>query len=428
LGDRIEALRANATGPFSCLLALYRRPVVRAVTSRKTVLALLVLLAAAVGGGCGDEDTDAQKPIEIGALFSLTGLGNVYGPQQADAARLAIAQINAAGGVNGAKLRLRLVDDGSDPARGTQGMRDLIERQHVAAVLGPSLSLVAVHADPVADRLRTPVLAVSNTAGGIVGKCDYPCTWIWRDSLGEATAIPAVINAYLARRSASTSAILATGDDVLGEYEADVARSAFASSGVQVLADVRIPPRDVDRRTIGAYVTRALADKPQILFIGTTFGAIAAEAMRIAREQGFTGAILGGNTLNSATTTRAAGAAGRGARSGAAWYADNDFPANVAFIRAYRDAYHRTPDQFAAQAYAGVQILASALSAAGDVSGRPIAEVRQALQDALPDVALTTPLGPFRFTPSHDVAQVVWILAMDGRGGHDLVGFCNPQC
>jgi branched-chain amino acid transport system substrate-binding protein len=400
---------------------------VRAVTSRRTVLALLALLAA-VGAGCGDQRAESPQPIDIGALFSLTGGGNVYGPQQADGARLAVQEINAAGGINGAPLRLRVVDDGSDPEQGTEAMRDLIETRHVAAVLGPTLSLVAVHADPVANRLRTPVLAVSNTAGGIVGRCAYPCTWIWRDSLGERTAIPANIETYLQGENASNAAILSTADDVLGVYEARVARQAFAARSVPVIADVAISPRDVERDVIAPHVIQAIADEPNVLFIGTTFGALAAKAIRIARAHGFTGAILGGNTLNSATTTQAAGAAGEGVLSGAAWYPGNDFPANVAFIDAFREAYRRTPDQFAAQAYTGVQILASALAAADVAPDEPIDDVRAALQEALPDVALTTPLGPFRFTSDHDVDQIVWILAMDGKGDHRLVNFCNPEC
>jgi hypothetical protein len=76
-----------------------------------------------------------------------------------------------------------------------------------------------------------------------------------------------------------------------------------------------------------------------------------------------------------------------------------------------------------------VQILVTAMSSAKlGVSTASIAAQRQALQDALGDVALTTALGPFRFTNDHDVSQIVWVLAMNGRGGHDLVGFCSPGC
>ena len=361
-------------------------------------------------------------PLKVGALFSLTGGGSIYGPQQLRAARLAVAQVNAAGGVHGAPLELVAVDDKSDPDTGATAMRRLIRKDGVVAVLGPSLSLVAVHADPVANRLHTPVLAVSNTADGIVGDCAYPCSWVWRNSLGESVAVPANIDAYVQAQRPGTAAIMATDGDLLGEDEARLADSSFAANHVRVVARLHLPHEGA----VESVVVHALAPKPAVLFIGSTFGAQAAKVIRAARAHGFRGAILGGNTLNSETTTQLAGPAGKGALSGAAWYSGNDFPANAEFVAAYRQAYLRAPDQFAAQAFVGVQILAAALDQAGAAGS--IAASRRALQRALPNVALTTALGPFRFNADHDVSQIVWVLAMTGSGGHDLVGFCNPEC
>jgi branched-chain amino acid transport system substrate-binding protein len=307
-------------------------------------------------------------------------------------------------------------------------MRRLIVRDGAVAVLGPSLSIVALQADPVANTLRTPVVAVSNTANGIVGKCAYPCAWIWRDSLGEAVAVPANVDAYVRAANPSTAAVLATDNDVLGADEAQIATSSFVSDGVRVVANVRIPPLYVDSDTIDPFVAKAIKGKPKVLFLGSSSGSIVAQMIRSARADGYTGAILGGNTMNSLTTTHAAGVPGAGARSGAAWYAANDFPANVAFMTAYARAYGKDADQFAAQAYTGVEILAAALAASPPAPGEPAASVRAGIQAELKNVALTTPLGPFRFTANHDVEQIVWILAMNGRGGHDLADFCNPGC
>lgn len=46
---------------------------------------------------------------------------------------------------------------------------------------------------------------------------------------------------------------------------------------------------------------------------------------------------------------------------------------------------------------------------------------RAALRDALEATEIDTPLGPFRFTPDHDVIQPIWIQAMDGAGGFHLI-------
>jgi branched-chain amino acid transport system substrate-binding protein len=381
---------------------------------------------ASVFASASSGSSARSATLPIGAMFSLTGSGNVFGPQQVKGARLAVAQINAQGGVDGMPLRLVARDDHSDPVKGKDTMERLIRKDKVVAVLGPTLSAVAFSADPLADALETPVIGVSNTASGIVGKCTYDCRWIWRDSLGESIAVPANISAYVFEAHPTTAAILYVAGDVLGEQEAQVARSSFHANSVRITATVPVPSGSDN---VTAAVRKALAGKPAVLFVGTVSGASAAQLMKIARAQGFRGTFLGGNTFNSDATAALAGSAGDGARSASAWYRGNAFPANSAFVSAYKQRYGQVPDQFATQAYIGVQIVADALQR-GHVatSAKPLATKRATLQKQLPNVALLTPIGPFRFTADHDVSQIVWVLAMNGKGGHRLAGFCNPGC
>jgi branched-chain amino acid transport system substrate-binding protein len=384
-------------------------------------LALATLALLAVAGARGAERI---APLKIGAVFSLTGGGNVYGPQQAKAAQLAVDELNEAGGVGGVPLRLVVVDDHSKPADGKRAMRRLIQKDHVVAILGPTLSLVAVAADPVANQLKTPVVAVSNTAEGIVGTCAYPCEWIWRDSLGEAIAVPANIAQFVGEQHPATAAIVSVADDKLGIDEARIATAAFAKEHVTLVARTQVPASGA----VKSAVRRALAAKPGVIFVGASFGKIAAAVMKEARAHGYRGTFLGGNTFNSSVSAGLAGKAGIGARSASAWYAGNNFPANTNFVSSYRQRYGAAPDQFAAQSYIGVQILESALSRGAAAGDKPIATRRAQVQQALATVALTTPLGPFHFTPDHDVDQIVWVLAITAGGGHRLVGFCNPDC
>ncbi len=388
-------------------------------------LCLCASVLSLVGEARVAASASAPPPIKIGTLFSTIGSGNVFGPQQLKGAQLAVGQINDAGGVNGARIELVEQNDDSDPKAGTIAMRTLIQHDGVIAVLGPTLSAVAFSADPVANQLATPVLGVSNTAAGIVGTCSYSCRWSWRDSLGEAIAVPADITEYTLEAHPSSAAIVYARGDVLGIQEAKLAVESFRRNGVRLTADVAVPATG----SVAAGVERALAGHPQVLFIGTVSGQTAAAAIKAAERAGFTGTFLGGNTMNSDATAKLAGGDGTGARSASAWYRGNDFPANSAFVTAYRQTYGTNPDQFATQAYVGVEILADAMQRAGvGTSTKPIAAKRTLLQRALPGVALLTPLGPFRFTSEHDVSQIVWILAMDGQGGHRLAGFCNPEC
>ena len=170
-------------------------------------VAVLTVTAALVVAGCGGDDDNQWKDetISLGSIFSTTGDGVPFGPQQVKGAQLAVEEINEDDGINGAELTLTQRDDASDPATSAKEMAALIDQEQVIAVLGPTFSNSAAEADPVANQKKTPVLAVSNTGPGIVGDCDYPCDFIFRNSLGEATAIPANIDNLVARENPETA-------------------------------------------------------------------------------------------------------------------------------------------------------------------------------------------------------------------------------
>jgi branched-chain amino acid transport system substrate-binding protein len=387
------------------------------IASTGVACALMVATAltlSACGGGEGDPDWSGTR-IEIGSIFSTSGIGTAYGPQQLKAVKLAIEEVNGDDGLNGAKLTLMQRNDRSDPARSASEMKDLIRQEEVLAVLGPTFSNSAAEADPVANRLSTPVLAVSNTGPGIVGDCPYPCDFIFRDSLGEETAIPANVGEAVSGSGGETAAIVHPQGDPFGETTAGIAEEAFRQEGIEVIASTETP----------AGLDLAIQARPDVLMITASSGDAAADLIIDARSKGFTGVILGGNAFNSEATSRAAGRDGRGAQSAAAWFEGNGSTENREFITAYRAAWDEAPDQFAAQAYTGVLILAEAIEDA-DLGFTDLAADRVALRDEIESVELNTPLGEFSFTSDRDVSQPIWIVEMDGKGGFELVRELPP--
>ena len=165
--------------------------------------------------------------------------------------------------------------------------------------------------------------------------------------------------------------------------------------------------------------------KPEVIFI-TSLGGIPAKIMTTARNLGWQGQFLGGNGFNTATVSAQAGAAGKGARSASAWYINNSFPSNADFVAAYKAEYNKNPDQFSAQGYTGIKILADAAKRA-NLTFTDMAGDRDKLRKAMETVNIQTPLGPFQFTPTHDVKQTVWIIEMDGSGGFTLVHQIQPS-
>ena len=381
------------------------------------VFAALAVAATLTVAGCGGDDDDQWKDetISLGSIFSTTGDGVPFGPQQVKGAQLAVDEINDDGGVNGAELALTQRDDASDPATSAKEMSTLIDQDKVIAVLGPTFSNSAAEADPVANQKKTPVLAVSNTGPGIVGDCDYPCEFIFRNSLGEATAIPANIDNLVARQKPANATIIYPEGDDFGKTSAQTAAGAFRENGVKVT----LTELNLDGLPL------ALGDRPDAIMITASSGETGAALITDLRSAGYKGPILGGNAFNSPLVARSAGPDGKGVQSASAWYSGNTSEENQEFIAGYQSKYGEAPDQFAAQAYTGVMLLAEAAEDA-DLKFEDVATDRETLKASLEKVNEETPLGQFSFTPDHDVIQPIWIVAMDGRGGYTLVEKVDP--
>lgn len=395
---------------------------------RLLVLSTAVLVAAC-GGASSTGSTNAQaykgKTIHLGAILSLTGPGAVYAVGSRDGMNLAVDQINASGGVNGAKIDLAIEDDASLKAQSGQIAQSLIQAGQIVGLLGPTLSNSAVAAQPEAEALKTPIVGISNTGLHIVPDCNYPketpCQYVFRDSLGEATAIPDNIQAYARMHHAKTGVLLVARDDKFSSDGGTIVQAAAPKNGIQILQTITFSKNDADLTTP---ITQAVGLHPDVIFI-TSLGGIPARIMIQARQLGFTGAFLGGNGFNTAVVSKQAGAAGKGAQSGSAWYINNTFASNANFVKAFRQKYGRDPDQFAAQGYAGIQIYAAAAKLA-NLTFSNVQTDRSHLRDALEKVNIQTPLGQFQFTSGHDVHQTVWIVQMDGNGGFSLVTSVKP--
>jgi branched-chain amino acid transport system substrate-binding protein len=391
---------------------------------RLVCFAVAALVVAACGSsgntGGGGSNTYAGKTIKLGAVLSLTGAGGVYGPSSQEGMKLAVKQINAAGGVNGATIDLTVEDDQSDKTISQQKAQALIQSNQVQALLGPTLSNSAVAVHPLAESLKTPVLAVSTTGINIVPNCKAPdttpCKYVFRDSLGEETAIPTNMKAYADEQHPKSGVLLVAQDDKFSSDGGKIVQQSVDKNNIQLLKTIPFNKGEAD---LSPYVTQAVQLHPDVIFI-TSLGQIPAKIMTEARKQGWQGQFLGGNGFNTAAVSKQAGAAGKGARSGSAWYLGNTFASNSEFVSTFKTEYNHDPDQFAAQGFTAIKILADSAKRAS-LTFSDLPGDRDKLRTAMESVNLQTPLGPYQFTSGHDVKQTVWIIQMDGNGGFTLV-------
>ncbi len=340
--------------------------------------------------------------INIGAIFALSGAASVYGLSQQQAVNLAVQQMNDLGYLGDAALAVQFEDSTGTAEQAINAMTKLTEGTDIVVVEGPTLSSEAVAAVPVAAEAGVPVLAVSNTATGLREALG---DWYHRDSLPEASVIPGTIEqAKLLLGLANVGVLYGNDDDfTLSGY--DVFIQALADNEINVLGEETFAKGDVD---FSAQLTSLIGKSPDALVVS----ALAAEAVQIinqARQQGYTGPIIGGNGFNSPAVLGQAGENAEGLIVGGAWNSGNPEPSasSVEFVTAFQAANGgNTPDQFAAQAYTGAWLIGTAIRCADSTD-------RAAVNEALGQISdMETPLGVFGFDengePVHPpIAQIV---------------------
>lgn len=349
--------------------------------------------------------SSAGGEVKIGFAFVTSGDNAVYGTSQKAAAQLAIDEINAAG--SGPKLTGVFEDTAAKPDQAFTVFQKFINADKVDAIIGPTLSNEAKTSDPEAQKDAVPVLAVSNTAAGITDIGDY----IFRDSLSEAQVIPETVKQAKDKLKLTKVSLMYASDDAFSKSGADVFRAELQKNNIQILSEQTFSTNDVDFK---AQLNAVKADNPDAIVVS----ALAKPAQLIMQQaRNDVGidpkiSIIGGNGFNSPAIVKAAGAAAEGMIVGAAWNLNSTEPLSAKFITAYKAAANKDPDQFAAQAYAGVYILYDAIKRA-NVEGKSLADARTAIRDALKSTSgVDTVLGKFSFTDARDanhtpVVQIV---------------------
>jgi branched-chain amino acid transport system substrate-binding protein len=327
----------------------------------------------------------------IGAALSLTGSAAVTGQSQRAGIKLAQDEINTNRVLGSTRLDVIIEDDASDRDQAAAVFQKFIDNSHAVAIIGPTLSDTALTVDPLAQEAGVPVLAISNAAGGLTQIGNY----IFRDALSESQLAPQIIKQVCARFKLHNAALLYTNTDP-NRTGSHGFKAALQDAGVNIVAETSFQP---DAGDLSSQLQEIAAARPDAVFV-TAPGGIGATVLVQARQAGLENVpIIGSNAFNSAGLVSSAGAAAEGLIVGSAWNISNPSPRNLQFADAYRARYGGDPDQFAAQAYTGVYILAAALQDAGTVTDS------HALRDALERVHLAdSPLGPFSFNDARDAA------------------------
>ncbi|HEX9787825.1 MAG TPA: ABC transporter substrate-binding protein [Candidatus Binatia bacterium] len=325
--------------------------------------------------------------IKFGVAEALTGNASQYGLPIRKGFELAAGEINAAGGINGAKLALVVEDEQGRKEEAINVFKKLIFQDKVLMLFGPTLSNSAQASDPVAQAAKVVVFGTSNTADGITSIGNY----VFRNSVTEADILPVTLKIAAQKTGFKKVAVLYGNDDIFTKSGYDNFAKALQALKIPVATTETFAKGDVDFKP---QLTKIKASHPDAIVLSALV-AEGAPIMVQARQLGIALPFIGGNGMNSPRVFELAKGRADNLWVGSPWSVENPAPENKRFITAYQKTYGALPDQFAAQAYDAMYIVTQALKKI-KLTGKLEAD-RKALRDALPSTQWTGATGPFKF-------------------------------
>ena len=372
------------------------------------ILAAIILSTAPPARGA--------EPIEIAAVGPFTGGSAPMGTSMLDGIKLAVAEINRAGGVLGRPIVLLERDDKAKNEAGARIGRELTVKHPVVAAVGLVNTGVTLAAAPYFEQARIPLM-VSVATGSLITRQfappEYRENYIFRLSASTTVEV-AMITEQVIRQRFKKVAVLADTTRY-GQVGRQDLVAALAQDGITPVSIEKFNIGDIN---MAEQLRRARDAGAEVIL---TYG-IGPELARIARDRATLGwkvPIIGAWTLSMSNFIDIAGPSGEGAVMPQTFIQEGNTPKRQAFISAFRTAYGlaRMPSPpSAAQGYDSIYVLAAAIEQAGSTEGPKIREALDHLEKPVEGVVKTYdhPFNP----KDHDAisrADVVFGIVKNGR-------------
>jgi branched-chain amino acid transport system substrate-binding protein len=332
----------------------------------------------------------AAEPIKIGVAGPFTGGSAPMGVSMRDGVKLAVAEINAKGGVLGRQIQLVERDDEAKNERGVQIAQELINKEHVVATVGYINTGVALASQRFYQDAKIPVM--NNVAtGSIITKqfADQPENYIFRTSANDTIQSAMIVHEALENRKFKKVAILADSTNY-GQLGREDLEKALDKKGVKPVAVEKYNLKDVDMTPQLLKAKQAGAEAVLTYGIGPELAQIANGMEKL----GWKVPMIGSWTLSMGNFIDNAGKNGNGARMPQTFIQDPSTPKRKAFIEAYVKAYNppngRMPSPVsAAQGYDSIYLLTAAIKQAGSTEGTKIRAALENLNEKIDGVVTT---------------------------------------
>ena len=325
-------------------------------TTRMFAAALALAVPLAVGAQTG--------PIKIVDIVELSGGGATAGTNFDNGVKLAVKEINAAGGILGRKIDLQSLDTQTNP-----GVAKALSQKAVDdgayVVMGPVFS-----GSIIVSMAETKKAEVTNFTGGEAANITQQGNpYIFRTSFTQSTAMPKLARYIKDTLKAKSVAIIYVNND-FGKGGRDVMIKALEAQGIKVAADISTDPGQVD---FSGAVLKAKQSNADALFVYSNEEE-SARALRELRKQGYDKPIVGETTLTGQKVIELAGDAANGAIAHVGLTVDAPQPAIKAFDDKFQKEYKYKSDHNGMKGYSAMYVVKALTEKNGKVDSKLLAQ------------------------------------------------------
>ena len=331
----------------------------------------------------------AQQTVKIGLSGPFTGGSAAMGVSMRDGVKLAVSEINKAGGVNGKPIQLIERDDEAKNELGVQIAQELINKEQVVATVGYINTGVSLASQRFYQEAEIPVM--NNVATGtLVTKQFLPpehkANYIFRNSANDT--IQSNMIADVVKKNGYTKIAIIADSTNYGQLGRADLEKALADRGIKPVAVEKFNIGDTDMTAQALRAKDAGADVVLTYAIGPEL----AQTVNAVVKLGWKVPVMGSWTLSMASFIDSAGANSEGVMMPQTFIQAPSTPKRKAFIEAYQAAYKvdRIPSPVsAAQGYDSMLLLAAAINQAKSTDGKKIREALENLNTTVEGVVST---------------------------------------
>lgn len=357
---------------------------------RKLAVSLGTATAMALALGAGS----AWAQIKIGSAGPMTGQLASFGEQLRRGAEMAVADINAAGGVNGQKLQLVIGDDACDPKQATAVANKMVSDK-VVFVAGHFCSGSSIPASKIYKEGKILQITPASTNPKLTEDAAAEGNTTVFRTCGRDDVQGVTVGSYILKHHKDKKVAILHDKSPYGKGVADETKKAMNKGGMKEAMYEAYTDTDKD---FTAIINKMKLAKIDIIVLGGYHPA-GGLIIKQSREQGLGAQMMGFDSLETAEFGQIGGAATNGVLMSFPPRAESD-PKNAALVQKFKDQKY-TPEGYTLFSYAAIKVWADAATKAKSTDAAVVAKtLRAGKYDSV--------LGSLEFDAKGDIKNPVY--------------------